>query len=152
MNIFCDTNIIMEILQQRKFAAEVNSILTDAIGKGYGLFISFGSFYTITYLVERYLKEDNTLSKEDRIARLRYILNGVLDTFKLAGQLPDSIIEGVNDKHFDDLEDSYQAHVAEDMGCDVLLTINEKHFTRFNAFSTVKVLTPHQFLELRTNK
>ena len=147
MNIFCDTNIIMEILQQRKFAAEVNLILTDAIGKGYGLFISLGSFYTVTYLVERYLKEDKTLSKEERLSRLRYILNGVLDTFKLAGQLPDSIIEGVNDERFDDLEDSYQAHAAEEMGCGVLLTVNEKHFARFNAFSSVQVLTPQQYLE-----
>ena len=138
MTIFCDTNIIMEILQQRKFAAEVNIILTDA--------------YTVTYLIERYLKEENSLSKEDRIARLRLILNGILDTFKLAGQLPDSIIEGVNDKHFDDLEDSYQAHIAEEMGCDVLLTINDKHFSRFNEFSPVKVLTPQQFLELHSNK
>lgn len=148
MNIFCDTNIIMEILQQRKFAAEVNLILTDAIGKGYGLFISLGSFYTVTYLVERYLKEDKTLSKEERLSRLRYILNGVLDTFKLAGQLPDSIIEGVNDERFDDLEDSYQAHAAEEMGCGVLLTVNEKHFARFNDFSSVQVLTPQQYLEL----
>lgn len=115
------------------------------------MFISFGSFYTITYLVERYLKEDDTLSKENRLVRLRFILNGILDTFKLAGQMPDSIINGVNDKHFDDLEDSYQAHVAEEMGCDVLLTINEKHFTRFDEFSPVKVLTPQQFLELHTN-
>ena len=74
------------------------------------------------------------------------------DTFKLAGQLPDSIVDGVNDKHFDDLEDSYQAHVAEEMCCDVLLTIDEKHFARFNDVSSVKVLTPQQFLELHKAK
>ena len=51
MNIFCDTNIIMEILQQRKFAAEVNLILTDAIGKGYGLFIFFGSIALFTFVM-----------------------------------------------------------------------------------------------------
>lgn len=115
--------------------------------KGMTLFISFGSFYTITYLTERYLKTESSLSKEDRIARLRYILNGILGTFKLADQFTGSIKDGVNDPFFDDLEDSYQAHVAMDMGCDVLLTVNDRHFLPFADHSMIKVFTPMAFIE-----
>ena len=42
----------------------------------------------------------------------------------------------------------HQAHVAEDMRCDVLLTINEKHFRQFSSQSSVRVLTPEQFVEV----
>lgn len=147
MNIFCDTNIIMEYLQQRQFAAQVGQILSHASQNHDELYISVGSFYTITYLAERYLKADASLTKMERIARLRLILNGILETFRLANQFMDTMRAGVNDVLFDDLEDSYQAHVAIDMGCDVLLTINEKHFLRFNNSSAIKMLTPSAFIE-----
>ena len=147
MTIFCDTNIVMEFLQQRTYAPQVGQILSNAIQKGDDLFISFGSFYTITSLTERYLKTDQSLSKDDRIARLRFILNGVLGTFKLADQYAGSISDGVNDLLFDDLEDSYQAHIAKDMGCDILLTINDRHFVHFADNSTIKVYTPQAFVE-----
>ena len=151
MTIFCDTNIVMEFLQQRTFASQVEKILTQALQIGDDLYISYGSFYTITYLTERYLKNDQSLSKDAKISRLRLILNGVLGTFKLADQQASSICEGVNDQLFDDLEDSYQAHVAEEMGCDVILTINDRHFSRFADSSTVKVMTPQSFIDTYLN-
>lgn len=55
--------------------------------------------------------------------------------------------DGVNDAFFDDLEDSYQAHVAERMGCDVLLTINDKHFSRYAANAPLAVVTPVFFID-----
>ncbi len=45
MTIFCDTNIVMEFLQQRKYAAQVGQILSKASKRGDTLFISYGSFY-----------------------------------------------------------------------------------------------------------
>ena len=147
MTIFCDTNIIMEFLQQRKFSAEVSRILATAISEDDDLFISFGSFYTITYLTGKYLKADLSLSKKERTDRLREILNGIMTTFKFADQFASSIKDGVRDKAFFDLEDSYQAHVAEDCGCDVLLTINKQHFNEFAQGSHIKVLTPIEFID-----
>ena len=55
--------------------------------------------------------------------------------------------DGVNDDLFDDLEDSYQAHVAEGMGCDVFLTINDKHFSRYAASAPLTVVTPVSFID-----
>lgn len=147
MTIFCDTNIVLEYLQQRRYAVEVEKILTGAIQNGDDLYISVGSFYTITYLTEKYMKNDTALTKEQRQGRLRFILNGILGMFKLCDRYSDYLREGVNDMKFDDLEDSYQAHAAQDMGCDVLLTINRQHFSRFAEQSIVKVMTPQSFID-----
>ena len=54
MKIFCDTNIIMEYLQQRSQCETVEKLLVYAFKEKHSLYISFGSFYAITYLVERY--------------------------------------------------------------------------------------------------
>ena len=147
MIIFCDTNIIMEFLQQRNFSVEVSQILTYAVAAHDDLYISFGSFYTITYLTEKYLKADQSLSKKERTDRLREILNGILTTFKFADQFASSIKDGVIDYDFIDLEDSYQAHIAEDCGCDVLLTINKQHFLGFAQNSHINVLTPVEYID-----
>ena len=87
MIIFCDTNIVLEYLQQRRYFAEVGQIITSALQQGDRLFISTGSFYTITYLTEKYLKNDSTLTPDVRINKLRYILNGILGTFMLCNQV-----------------------------------------------------------------
>lgn len=147
MKIFCDTNIVMEYLQQRKYATHVEHIIEKAFHDGDSLYISYGSFYTITYLTERYLKIDPSLTKEERITRLRYILNGVLDTFRLAKQDADSMSDGVNDYRFEDLEDSYQMQVAQHEECDILLTINDKHFPVANQSSSLRIMTPPSFIQ-----
>lgn len=146
MKIFCDTNIVLEYIQQRKFVQQVEQVLSFAEKNGHVLYISFGSFYTITYLVEHYLKEEN-LDKEARIEKLRMILNGVLDLFQFT--IPSSITmeEAVNDMLFCDLEDSYQAHSAIEEGCDMILTIDVKHFSKLDENGAIEVMNPHAFLD-----
>lgn len=148
MKIFCDTNIVLEFLQQRTQAQAVEDVLSFASSRHDDLCISIGSFYTLTYLVEGYLKRDQHLAGEDKLRELREILNGILDSFSLVDAISDSIKRGVADLDFSDLEDSYQAHIAEDYGCDVLLTINKKHFERFAQNASLSVLTPIEFLNV----
>ena len=77
MRIFCDTNILMEFIQQRRFVQQVEQVLSYAEKNGHLLYISLGSFYTITYLVERYLKEED-LDKDTRIEILRTVIKLIL--------------------------------------------------------------------------
>ena len=146
MKIFCDTNILLEYFQQREKVHEVERVLKYAEENGHLLFISIGSFYTITYLIERYLKEEK-LEKEERIEKLRRILRGIFDLFQFTLQSPASIEDGVNDGFFSDLEDSYQAHAALEEGCDVLVTINTKHFSMFSENNTLEILDPQGFID-----
>ena len=146
MRIFCDTNILMEFIQQRRFVQQVEQVLSYAEKNGHLLYISLGSFHTITYLVERYLKEED-LDKDTRIEKLRTILNGVLDLFRFAIPSPIAIAEGVNDKLFYDLEDSYQAHSAIEQGCDMILTIDVKHFSKLSGNGIIEVIDPQAFID-----
>lgn len=146
MKIFCDTNILLEYIQQRRFAQQVEQVLSFAEKDGHLLYISFGSFYTITYLVERYLKDEG-LDKEARLEKLRMILNGILDLFQFAIPSSISMADGVNDKLFSDLEDSYQAHSAIEQGCDMILTIDLKHFSKFNENGAIEVIDPQTFID-----
>ncbi|MBQ9232274.1 MAG: PIN domain-containing protein [Prevotella sp.] len=146
MKIFCDTNVLLEYIQQRKHVREVEQVLEFAVANNHELYISFGSFYTLTYLIERYLKEEN-LEKNVRLEKLRTILNGILDLFQFAVQDPQSIVDGVNDKLFSDLEDSYQAHTAISESCDLILTINVKHFRLIMEKGPIEVLSPQDFIQ-----
>jgi len=146
MKIFCDTNILLEYIQQRRLVQQVEQVLSFAEKNGHVLYISFGSFYTITYLVERYLKEED-LDKEARLEKLRMILNGVLDLFQFAIPSPISMADGVNDKLFSDLEDSYQAHSAIEQGCDIILTIDVKHFGKLSESRVIEVIDPQAFID-----
>lgn len=91
MKVFCDTNILLEYIQQRREAQEVEQVLEYAEQNGHSLYISYGSFYTLTYLVEKYLKLES-LEKESRVSKLREILNSVLDLFQFAGQSGDTLL------------------------------------------------------------
>lgn len=146
MKIFCDTNILLEYIQQRKLVQEVEQVLSYAEKNNHLLYISYGSFYTVTYLVERYLK-DEKLDKEARIEKLRMIMNGVLDLFQFAVPSPIAMADGVNDQLFNDLEDSYQAHSAIEEGCDMILTIDVKHFGKISESGVIEVVDPQTFIE-----
>ena len=37
-------------------------------------------------------------------------------------------------------------YVRQNMGCDVFLTINERHFTKFATTSTMELLTPIEYI------
>ena len=60
------------------------------------------------------------------------------------------LVESFPDISFSDLEDSCQYRVAEKMGCPYLVTFNVKDYP-VESDSSVKVLTPQQFLELHTD-
>lgn len=147
MRIFCDTNIILEFLQKRLHANEVEKVLDYASKHKADLIISDGSFYTITYITEIHLKKTTALSASERINKLRTILKAILYDFIIAHHSNKTLLNGVNDCLFSDLEDSYQAQAAIESGCDILLTINDNHFTGLKDNPYTKVLTPIQFLE-----
>lgn len=56
MKIFCDTNIIIEFLCRREQANLIERILRFEPDQNQ-YFISIGSFYTITFIIEKYLRK-----------------------------------------------------------------------------------------------
>lgn len=74
-------------------------------------YISQSSFYTITYLLEIYLKKNESLSKEERLNKLRNILNNIL------------LMSDIWDNKFSDIKDSYQYQNAIAKQCEYLITV-----------------------------
>lgn len=143
MRIFIDTNIIMELLANRSKADIIDEIFDESEEKGWSRYISVGSFYTLTYLVERVLKQTYQ-SRDKLMERLRYILSDILTAFDISPISSTHLMQGVNNSAFSDLEDSYQHQAAILAECDVLLTINNKDF---KLVDNIKVLTPDEFKE-----
>lgn len=142
MRIFCDTNIVTEIIENRQYAPEIMAILSSA-SKEDVFFVSAGGFYTITYLMDRFLKSKGVHNPE-RNNEVKKALKGLLRIFTIATNDQDIIVNGLEDECFSDFEDSYQFQTALSCHADVLLTINIKDFKNV-ASDKVKILTPRDF-------
>lgn len=142
MKVFCDTNIIIEYLFKRKEAETIRRIFHYLSRMDVEKVLSCGSFYTLTYLIENYLKKDG-LEKDERISELRRILNGLLLEYHIESGI--SWKAGIDDIHFNDIEDSYQYQAALSSGCDVLLTLNIHDFQHVSP-TLLKIYTPVEFL------
>jgi len=144
MRIFCDTNIVTELIQERSLVELVDRIFEAADNNKWSRVLSVGSFYTITYIVERFLKSQD-IHKPELVEQQRYILSKLLEVFEIQDLDYSRLSDGVSDKDFTDLEDSYQYQCAIKAQCDVLLTINKKDFTTQSPLT--KVLTPKEFID-----
>ena len=56
MRIFVDTNIVSELLEERSQVDYIDRIFEKAEQEGWTRVLSVGSFYTITFLTERFLR------------------------------------------------------------------------------------------------
>lgn len=141
MRVFVDTNIIMELLANRSQADIVDDVFAACEENGWKRFISVGSFYTLTYLVERVLKQTYQ-SRPNLLEHQRSILRDILSAFDISPLRSLHLLQGVNNPAFSDLEDSYQHQAALLAECDVLLTINSKDF---KLAGKIQVMTPEEF-------
>lgn len=145
MRIFLDTNVILDYLTARGNEKATKKIF-ESIDSGENIgFISTGSFYTIIYLAERFLK-DNGMKNPKRLVCLREILTSIIDSLEIVELSRESLLIGTNDLQFKDLEDSCQFQAAKASSCPCLITTNKKDFLQSNS-ATIEVLTPKEFVK-----
>ena len=147
MKLFFDTCTLVDYLCSRQNASRVEAILNATEKNGWERYISVGSFYTLTYLIEIHLKHNGFEDKTLRIEKLRGILTSILDTFSIADLSADNLSEAVEDPNFTDLEDSYQFRAAVNARCDYLITTNINDFKESDT-TEIKILTPTDFTAL----
>lgn len=145
MNLFLDTNIIIEYLFDRKQSAIILQILDKLYAGEVECYVSSGSFYTLTYLIGSNFK-DQKITNPRRLKKLREVLHQLLSLFHIQSIEQADFVNAVNDLAFKDLEDSYQYQTAILAQCVVLLTINKKDFVNSNQES-IEVLTPQEYAE-----
>lgn len=144
MRIFADTNIIMEYLAERAEYYEVKAIISYCKDHNWNLYISVGSFYTITFLLERVLHQKG-ITRPELVEVERKTLRDLLNSVTVVEATSKMLKAGLDNMTFTDLEDSYQYECAVAADCDVILTINIKDF-KLNTANHIKILNPKSFL------
>ena len=132
-NIFIDTNIMIDLLGERKpFYENAAKIVSLADKNKIKLFVSAVSFSTSSYVLSKHYAAENV---KDKLRKFK-IISKICD-------LTESTIEkGLNSK-FNDFEDSLQYFCALENDCNVLITRNIKDFKE----SLIPILTPDDFLK-----
>src|SRR5574344_1159230 len=123
MILFLDTNILIQFVEKRRYSEIVFTILDRCSKSDCHLYMSVGGFYTITYLVDRHLKQEGKNNPE-RLKELKSILKYILSICNISSLDKEGIMSCLNNDDFVDLEDGYQFQSALYCGADLLLTIN----------------------------
>ena len=143
MRIFLDTNIITEFLFCRKYINEVSEIIKCIEDGEHIAYISGGSFYTLTYLIDTNYKKLG-IANPERLELLKEILVKILNKFNIVELSNNDFYNAVIEKEYIDLEDSYQYRTALKAKCDYLITLNKKDF--YSLYDSIKIITPQEFL------
>lgn len=147
MRIFLDTNVIMEYLCKRKNFLIEKSILDAAFLKAYDACMSSGCFYTLSYLLACFLKE-NGIHEPEKTTKVRETLISLMAFVSVVDLSEESFKKGLKDLTFKDLEDSYQYYCAIENHCDALITFNMKHFAGRHVANNLILYTPQEFVSM----
>ena len=134
--IFVDTNILLDLLFQRRgFFLDAKRLFNYSKSRNIDIFISAISINTIYYLLQK------KFTKEHSKHLLEYI-------YDITDILPfdENIIFLAHQSSFKDLEDGFQYFTAKEHHIPFLITRNIKDF----AVDDLSVLSPQQFLEITT--
>ena len=145
MKVFFDTNIVIEYLIQRERSALVKQVVNGLVEGGHDLYMSAGGFYTILYVIDKYLNKELDIEKKTRVAFIRNMAKELLTEYHVAEHDNESLLRSINDLRFTDLEDSCQLQAAVSAGCQCLLTFNSKDYPTTD--SPIDIMTPEQFLD-----
>lgn len=145
MKVFIDTNVILEYVLQREHYTEAKKVIAHCITAGYTMMISAGGFYTMIFIVDKFFRKELLKGREEARELTRVIMRKILDVFSVAEHNGESLILGIDDRTFCDLEDSCQYQLAQKEGCKLLLTFNLSDYPVEQA-TTLSVMTPQMFI------
>lgn len=146
MRIFLDTNVILENFLAREDFKTAHNLFRAMQGQNHELFMSVGSFYTMIFLVDKYLRKVFGLIGDERVKMLRQIMSNILQTVSVAEHDNESLLRGIKNEAFKDVEDGCQYELAMKAGCTLLLTFNSHDYPS-DDIGSVKVMTPTEYLE-----
>ena len=131
MKVFIDTNIVLDLLlQRRNFLINAEKIFSLAYKGKIVLYFSAVSFVTVTYYLGKHTNKD-----------IKAVLE---DLCKIVKILPfnQRIIENTLHSNFKDIEDGYQYFTAKENNIRIMITRNVKDFL----VDDISVVTPEEFL------
>ena len=144
MKVLIDSNVILEVILQREEYETANNVLRALYEGEHKMFMTTGCFYSMLYVVEKYLRKEMRQLNPERTDTLRSVMAKVLSLMKVAEHDKESLLRGINDSKFIDLEDSCQHQAAVKAGCDCLISFNLKDYA---IGASIKVMTPRELLD-----
>ena len=142
MKVFLDTNVILELFIEREDVRTAAQLFKRLMDDKAELYMSVGSFYTMLFLIDKYLRKELGLTGDIRIAILRSLALKIVKAISVAGHDSESLLRGVENIQFNDIEDSCQHEAAVTKCCDCIITYNVKDYPH----SLLPVLSPSDFL------
>lgn len=134
MNLFLDTNVVIDYLAKREsFADDIYHVIMASSSRGWQLCISALSFTTIYYV----------LRKQYSHSQLLDLLSSIRNAFSVC-EVDDEIIRQALHSDFQDFEDAVQCFTAQRVESDVIITRNVKDFVS----SPILVKTPREFCDI----
>jgi predicted nucleic acid-binding protein len=128
MKVFVDTNVILDYILQREHYTEAKRAIAQEVAAQDTLLMSVGGFYTMLYVVDKYFRKEFQQNHIVAVAQTRDVMRKVLSLFTVAEHDNTSLLNGLNDLAFHDLEDSCQYQLAVKHGCEKLLTFNTSDY------------------------
>ena len=131
MKVFIDTNIVLDLLlQRRNFLINAEKIFSLAYKGKIVLYFSAISFVSVTYYLGKHTNKD-----------IKAVLE---DLCKIVKILPfnQRIIENTLHSNFKDIEDGYQYFTAKENNIHIMITRNVKDFL----VDDISIVTPEEFL------
>lgn len=130
--IFLDTNVVLDYLMERgDFYKDSEYIFQAAYNNEVELCLSALSFSNIAYITRKKFLKDELY---ELLAELRKMVT--------CTAVDDHVVDAALTKKAKDFKDALQYFSAVQAGADCIVTRNIKDFD----FSTIKVLTPNEFL------
>jgi len=135
MNVFLDTNILLEIILARKEQSDCQQILQAGINEEINIFVSYLTFANMAYILQR-----NKIPRTQLYQIMRMMESHVIVLPMDSNQLRIALCQEVKD--FEDML-QYQSAVAGQ--CDCIVTINTDDFAEF---SRLPIYSPKELLYL----
>lgn len=133
MNLLIDSNILLDILQEREpFIIDSYKIWTLCETKQIFGFISAITFANISYIMRKQIQPDNIDHILKRMSQIFYFTD-----------LKFSDLENAAALKWKDFEDAIQYVTAERINADYIITRNIKDFEN----TKIPAITPNEFLE-----
>ena len=134
--VFLDTNVVLDHALNRDFANEAQIILNMAERDEIDCYISTGALYTLAYVLEKALKNVDTVREK----LLLY-----LSLVTPVSNLPFNFEQVLTDDTFDDIEDAFQYYTALQANCNFFVTANIKDFKK-GEIAKLPVLKPDEYV------
>ena len=146
MRIFLDTNVILEFFIEREDIRTAAQLFKRLKEEKAVLFMTVGSFYTMLFLIDKYLRKCLGLTGEVRVEALRSLAVKIVKAINVVEHDNESLLRGVEDIQFKDIEDSCQYQLAKKYKCDILVSFNTSDFPE-DATTELNVVSPIGFIK-----